>query len=772
MKFPAFRSVLVMMRASKNIKEIGAVLAVFLCMAVLNWRLLFSRELIATHDSVIWYGVFSYFADCLLNGCLPLWNPYMNCGEPFFLNIYTLHLLDPSTLFLIFTGSIFKIDLLTLYHWDLFLRYLIFTCGSYLFFRSVAENKASAFIAFLSIAFSSLFTSYLRQHAFILTFYLFPWVLLFSLKFLEKRNPGLFFVFAFLFGIVMLSYHSVFVLFALVFLLLCLRLTNGLPPLNFKSLFKTSRVLVISSILFFLLIFNLWPVFLQYKYDVVPTVRMFEAPTAACSFPADFLVLVAPYTFITHFFNWNYISESFLYIGLFPLLLALLGLQFSRHKYKWGFVFASAILVFLMMGMNYFIYPMLCKIMPFFKIIRNTHTFSFVFIFYLGYFVCLGADVVFHWVRRSRVRFYMWPLILYTGLIMLLAWMANTFIIQTFPRLIQSYQILYGYNAPLTDDMAGIIVNYFFKSKLNILFFAITSTSVFSLLMPKKPKISFSVKYFAIIAFIFVDLLLYHFSVYGLVTKSRKDIHIPPVTKPVYQDNRQPVIMPVYPFYGFYPAMNKTGTAYSTKWTWITTHFYETKDYYDLLKDKKIPGDVRDVFMGITAPKLRLFSGAVVLPRAEIAAALRNLKEQDAHRVIFVEEEFPQERLFLKKSLNAAITQGLDITKDGNINVSHFDINSIVIDTMSKQDSILYYSDGFDKAWKVFVDGKPQKVYKANLAFKAVVILMGHHKVRFVYVPWLYIFSLWCYMAGLLSLSVIGILKIKEHFFKKQENKI
>lgn len=767
MKFPVLRNVLVMMRASKNVKEVGAVLVVFLCMAVLNGRLLFSKELIATHDSVIWYGVFSYFADCLLNGCLPLWNPYMNCGEPFFLNIYTLHLLDPSTLFLILTGSIFKIDLLTLYHWDLFLRYLIFSCGSYLFFRYVAGNKASAFIAFLSVVFSSLFTSYLRQHAFILTFYLFPWVLLFSLKFLEKRNPGLFFVLAFLFGIVMLSYHSVFVFFALVFLLLCLRLTNGLPPFNFKGLFKTPRMVVVSSILFFLLILNLWPVFLQYKYDVVPTVRMFEAPAAACSFPADFLVLVAPYTFITHFFNWNYISESFLYIGLFPLLLALLGLQFSRHKYKWGFVFASVIFVFLMLGRNYFIYPMLCKIMPFFKIIRNTHTFSFVFIFSLGYFVCLGADVVFAWVRRSRVRFYMWPLILYIGLIVVLAWMANTFIIQAFPKIIQPYQILYGYDAPLTDDMAGILANYFFKSNLNILFFAIASTGIFFLLMLKKPKISFSIKYSAIIAFILVDLFLYHFSVYGLVTKSRKDIYAPLVSKPVYQDNCQPVIMPVYPFYGFYPAMNKIGTAYSTKWTWITTHFYETKDYYDLLKDKKIPSGVMDVFMGITAPKLRLFSGAVVLPRAGIAAAMRNLNVQDARRLIFVEEEFPQNCLFLRKSLDGAITQGLDITEEGNINVSHFDVNSIVIDVMSKQDGILYYSDGFDKAWKVFVDGKPQKVYKANLAFKAVVISGGHHKVRFVYAPRLYIFSLWCYMAGLLSLSVIGLFRVQERFFKK-----
>lgn len=748
----------------ENIKETVMIVGgIFLSMLVLNWRLLVSREVMVTHDSIIWYGLFSYFADGLQNGFFPLWNPYMNCGEPFFLNVYTLHLLDPSTLLLILTGKIFSIDLLTLYHWDLFLRYLIFICGAYMFFRYIAENKESAFIAFLSLTFSSLFSSYLRQHAFLLAFYLFPWLLLFILKFLEKRNSGYLIVIAFLLGIGCLSYHSMFLLSALFFLLFCILVSKGFPDLNrrtFMTLFKDHKMIVIGFLIFLFLIINLCPVFLTYKYDVIPTVRMFEAPAAASSYPADFLVLVAPYVFITHFFNWDYMSESFLYIGLFPLLLVFLGLQFSKHKYKWGFILASVILIFLMMGKHYFLYPVICKMMPFFKIIRNTHTFGFIFIFYLTYFVCIGSDVLLNWIHSSQVKLYRLPIMLFTVLIVFMAWLANAHICESFPSLIRSYHILYGYNAPLTDNLVLVILDYFFKAKLNILLFIITCACIFSLLMINRLKSRFGIKYLIIVIFIAFDLLLFHYSMLDTVLGSRKNIHIPDAKKPVYENRRMSMIEVKYPFYGFSPAMMKTGTAYTQKRKWITTHFYETKDFFDLSQDRKISEGVKDVLMGISVPKLRLFSGVIVLPRNKIKTSLAEIDAKEAERLLFIEESPPSGYASLEKD-PVVITEKKNFSENEDVKVKFFDANNLAIEVSPREDGILYYSDGFAKAWKVFVDGKQEKVYKANLAFKAVFLAKGFHRVHFIYDPSFYIFGLWCYAAGLLIVLIIavGVLK-------------
>jgi uncharacterized membrane protein YfhO len=66
------------------------------------------------------------------------------------------------------------------------------------------------------------------------------------------------------------------------------------------------------------------------------------------------------------------------------------------------------------------------------------------------------------------------------------------------------------------------------------------------------------------------------------------------------------------------------------------------------------------------------------------------------------------------------------------------------------ENTLLVVSDTFFPGWKVFVDGKKEKVLHANYHFRAVTLPPGSHQVEFVYDPW-------SFKLGVLG-SLIGII--------------
>ena len=737
---------------NKKFKEIFGVIAVIVLLIIAQRQLWVSKKLMVTHDSIIWYGIFSYFADCLRQGFLPLWNPYMNCGEIFFLNINILHLLDPTTLFLIFIGKFIGIDTLSLYHYDLLLRYIIFICGGYLFFRHAAKYKISAFIAFISLSFSSLSVSYLKQHAFILAFYLMPLILLSILKFLEQQKTKFFFSTVFLLGIMLPSYHSMYIISSIFVLLMCIFLSRALPKLKFNTFFKDYKLRLGGLFIFILLTIRLGPLYLTYTRNVIPTVRIFEIPHGAYSFPTDFFNLLAPYSFMLHFSSWYPMSESFLYIGLIPLFFAVIGLCFSRHRYKLGFLFTAIIIELLMLGDGYPVYGLFTKFFPFFSIIRNMHTFGVFYIFCLIFFTCIGTDVIMDWMHASKIKSYKMPIIFSVGFISLLSLLINNHLLSLFLPLIKICSSFTGNSILFIKGSSETFFAIYFRSMLNVFIFIVGSVIIFILLPRQRVKVT--IKYSVIIFFILIDLLMASQAIFKFTTMPRNNTELSSSSEIIYKDYRLPELLEESYPYAFGPVVRKVFTAYSARILRKPTHFFEMKDFYAFISNLQIPDEVRDVIMGISAPKLRLVGGAVVVGSNEI---VKELQEADANimkEVVFIEEDVPVEYGHLKRDPANLNGKGL---QSGKIEISSFNPNEIVIDVDTDEDSFLYYSDGFDKGWRVFIDGKERKVYKTNIAFKSVIVDKGNHIVRFVYDPKFYKFGILCYFVGLLSLFVIFI---------------
>jgi hypothetical protein len=76
-----------------------------------------------------------------------------------------------------------------------------------------------------------------------------------------------------------------------------------------------------------------------------------------------------------------------------------------------------------------------------------------------------------------------------------------------------------------------------------------------------------------------------------------------------------------------------------------------------------------------------------------------------------------------------------DQPRVGTADIVVYEPTAVTIISDSTQDAMLVLSDAFYPGWRASVDGQETKVYRANFAFRAILVPTGHHTVSFVYRP-------------------------------------
>jgi len=72
-------------------------------------------------------------------------------------------------------------------------------------------------------------------------------------------------------------------------------------------------------------------------------------------------------------------------------------------------------------------------------------------------------------------------------------------------------------------------------------------------------------------------------------------------------------------------------------------------------------------------------------------------------------------------------------TQPGTASIIKDKNNTIEIKVSAAKDAILLITDNYAKGWRAFIDGKPAEIIKADIAFKAVPVSAGSHKVELLY---------------------------------------
>jgi hypothetical protein len=129
--------------------------------------------------------------------------------------------------------------------------------------------------------------------------------------------------------------------------------------------------------------------------------------------------------------------------------------------------------------------------------------------------------------------------------------------------------------------------------------------------------------------------------------------------------------------------------------------------------------------LGVTAPKLRLFSDAIYVD-----------SEADAERVVSQSRALDSQAVLrgVPPELRFA-GSGSAAPANGTVSMSHFSANRVVLDADVRQEgpAWLVYVDSFHPGWSATVNGAPVPIVEANLASKGVRLDKGKSIVCFTF---------------------------------------
>lgn len=154
-----------------------------------------------------------------------------------------------------------------------------------------------------------------------------------------------------------------------------------------------------------------------------------------------------------------------------------------------------------------------------------------------------------------------------------------------------------------------------------------------------------------------------------------------------------------------------------------------------------IPASDGDIDYRLHDPKfVKIFEDRSVAVLENKKASSRALffsdwETNDDHRnlELLISKDFPLDRKVL---LNEPF-DGFEKSSQLNAKTEYifYSPNKYQIEVDSDKDGLLFVSDIYYPGWEVKVDGKSEKIYKADYAFKAVPVGRGKHLVEFVYNP-------------------------------------
>lgn len=157
--------------------------------------------------------------------------------------------------------------------------------------------------------------------------------------------------------------------------------------------------------------------------------------------------------------------------------------------------------------------------------------------------------------------------------------------------------------------------------------------------------------------------------------------------------------------------------------------------------------------------KYEFYENTKVLPHAFLVGAYKVAKNpQEIIDIIYSHNFNPKQEVVLESDPQISLSSD-NFENSSEAKIVDYKLNTIKISTMSKSDSILFLSDPFYPGWKALVDGVDTPIYRANYAFRAVVLPKGKHSVEFIYDPLSFRLGIYGAIIGILAIIVLqGIL--------------
>lgn len=397
--------------------------------AIMLRSALFDGTTSLSHDVLYWfYPLYSYFADGIRNGILPLWNPFSHGGEPLLAHYLQLRLLDPVSIAVSSIGGLITSDVTFIVAWDRFARGLIAALGTHLLLRQWVRHPVTRAILAISSVLSPILINGFHQNGIPDQYYLAPFAIRALLQILEGDNRWRWWLMGTLsLGCSLQSYFMTGTLLAISIILVgYAEFRTRRLLLALQSRENWARFLICGCILAamsgpMIAMFldradyhfvarnappnweNMLPQGGPIDRDLGLTSKSAEVgvimpyPMAALTGTfGQYIDLVGFLVPVFHFFS-KY-SEGTLFIGSFGTLVALYGIFGVRHRMKSVWVLFLAFFILLFLGSRAPVHWVLYQFFPPLWLMRHTHLLAGFILLAMLFFFSIGCDRLF--IRR------------------------------------------------------------------------------------------------------------------------------------------------------------------------------------------------------------------------------------------------------------------------------------------------------------------------------------------------------------------------------------
>ena len=755
------------------------------------------------------YPLRLFTVNMMKSGIVPLWNPYISCGVP--------HLaLQQSVIFypLSIIYYILPFDLA----FNVFLVAHIFLAGLFVYLLCLrwGFRQSSSVISAVIFMFSGYMISVINLATTLSSVIWFPLILLFFDKALADGSAvnmflsAVFLAVMFLGGEPSIFYSTLWVLFFYAIFFFLYSHNNKNP----KKIFTIFLIVAIISVL--LSAIQLLPFLELTRWaDRTSGTPPFEQVTHWSLHLRDIFSFVMPFFARTDFSKESYWQEQnwviLIYLGALSLILIPLCI-FLNKDWRIKFLYFVGVLFLLVScGNNTPIYYLIYKFIPGLKFIRYPTRFLYITTFAVAMICGAGFNAyLLAWKKGDARLGKFLKIALFVAYIIAILFLGlnlynknflnmglkfcsehidskkNAFVFLTYAADLINLKRFFGF------IMAGILILFLgFKSKLlrkKVVAFSFVSLVIvdfFSVMPTMMLMLDYGTLHETMpnIAYLKQDKSLFRF----FTSPKTKDSDIF-LTGGSY---RKMVQLAKDRFSPDWPVMYGLYDAHGYDSIWIANylkfiHLVETSNspsdtailnllnvkYVVTLDDLKVSG-----YELLNKREVCLYENKNVLPRAFLVSSYNVLKKEEdianrlqskdfdpAKEVILEEEPVAKEQAcFALPTGRQAAGRGAGDKGHGKekVEITKYSPNEVIIRTITNSPKFLILSDTYYPGWKVYVDGRRDKIYKADFILRAVYLEEGSHTVRFLFDP--FSFKLGVIISITTLLGVIGTIVFRKN---------
>ncbi|MBT3255149.1 MAG: YfhO family protein [Deltaproteobacteria bacterium] len=353
------------------------------------------------------YPFRSFIAGCYAGGYVPLWNPYVFSGYPFVGDIASAILYPFNIALSLFVSDGFLkfkyVEYQGIFH--------IFLAGLFMYclMRSFKLDRLSACISAFVFMFSGFFIAHMGHLGMVNGAVWLPLVLLFLNKaFKENRIVwcipcGIFLAFSISAGHPQVP---LLIIFAIGLYAVYRAVFAYMDEARFTDLFRPLVFFAVTLFIGFALNISQILSVSEFFSQALVHRNSYAASTAFSSHPRNLITLLVPFFFgnqspqvVTGWGDWNY-TEMAGYVGILPILLALLGGLFKKNRDTLFFSALAVLSILLGFGGYTFLHVLNWLIVPGFDQVRCPARFVFLFDFSIAFLAGFGASFLFEELKE------------------------------------------------------------------------------------------------------------------------------------------------------------------------------------------------------------------------------------------------------------------------------------------------------------------------------------------------------------------------------------